>query len=144
MKINDIHNYDDIINLPHHVSLRHARMSSADRAAQFSPFAALTGHDAAIKETARLTDGKIELTEDTKSMLDAKLHKLAENISAQPQIRLTWFVGDERKSGGKYLTAEVCVKSIDDFQRIITLTDGKKILIENIYEMESELFSELI
>ena len=139
----DIHNYDDIINLPHHVSVRHPRMSSADRAAQFSPFAALTGHDAAIKETARLTDGKIELTEDAKSMLDVKLHKLAENISAMPQIKLTWFVGDERKSGGKYITAEVCVKSIDDFNRIIALSDGRKIPLDDIYEMESELFSEL-
>lgn len=144
MKTSDIHSYDDIINLPHHVSLRHPRMSSADRAAQFSPFAALTGHDAAIKETARLTDGKIELTEDAKSILDIKLHKLAENISAMPQIKLTWFVGDERKSGGKYLTAEVSVRSIDDFRRVMTLADGRKIMIDDIYEMESEMFSELI
>lgn len=144
MKHNDIHNYDDIINLPHHVSMRHARMSSADRAAQFSPFAALTGHDAAIKETARLTDSKIELTEDSKAILDVKLHKLAENISALPQIKLTWFVGDERKVGGKYLTAEVNVRSIDDFRRVMTLADGKKIPLDDIYEMESKLFAELI
>lgn len=92
--------YDDIIHLPHHISKTRPQMSMMDRAAQFSPFAALTGYDAAIKETGRLTDEKIELGEETKAVLDRKQSYLSDMISVQPEITVTYFLPDERKSGG--------------------------------------------
>ena len=96
--------YDDIINLPHHVSATRPRMSMIDRAAQFSPFAALTGYDAAIKETGRLTDRRIELTEDSRAAMDRKQQLLVENLADHPEVSVTYFVPDERKAGGAYIT----------------------------------------
>ena len=100
----DTHKYDDIINLPHPVSKTHPRMSLHDRAAQFSAFAALTGHDAAIKETARLTDERWEIAEDTKEQLNETLQQIAENIDKDITVTFTYFVPDLRKSGGAYVT----------------------------------------
>lgn len=100
---NDPHRYDDMLHLPHPTSQKHPRMPISDRAAQFSPFAALTGHEAAVKETARLTDQKIELDESKKAILDAKLQMIVEQIKSQPIVTITYFVPDEKKAGGAYL-----------------------------------------
>lgn len=124
-------NYDDIIDLPHPTSERHPRMPMANRAAQFSPFAALSGYDDAVKETARLTDGKIELTEEEKSILDAKLQRLTPGESAA----ITYFQPDSRKQGGSYVTASGEVKRIDSAAREIILMDGRRIPIDSILEV---------
>lgn len=125
--------YDDIINLPHPEPARHPRMPMADRAAQFSPFAALAGHGAAIEETARLTDRKIELTEDETSLLDEKLRLLLETGGTGV---FTWFLPDGRKDGGSYVTAEGSIKKIDPLAGKITLASGSAISIEDILEIE--------
>ena len=137
------HQYDDIINLPHHVSATRPRMSMIDRAAQFSPFAALTGYDAAIKETGRLTDQRIELTEDSRAILDRKQQLLVDNLADHPEVSVTFFVPDERKAGGTYVTVTGRVKKVDDYQRLLILTDGTKIALDEILDMESELFRSL-
>lgn len=137
------HEYDDIIDLPHHVSATHPRMSLIDRAAQFSPFAALTGYDAAIKETGRLTDQRIELSEDARIVLDRKQQFLLDHISGHPVVSVTYFVPDERKTGGAYVTVTGNVKKLDDYQRLLVLTDGSKIPLDDILDMESELFRSL-
>ena len=136
--------YDDIIHLPHHVSKTRPQMSMMDRAAQFSPFAALTGYDAAIKETGRLTDEKIELGEETKAVLDRKQRYLSDMISVQPEITVTYFLPDERKSGGTYLSVTGKLKRIDEYERMMILTDGKKIPLDDIMDVESKLFCELL
>ena len=136
--------YDDIIHLPHHVSKTRPQMSMMDRAAQFSPFAALTGYDAAIKETGRLTDEKIELGEETKAVLDRKQRYLNDMISVQPEITVTYFLPDERKSGGTYLSVTGKLKRIDEYERMMILTDGKKIPLDDIMDIESNLFCELL
>ena len=136
--------YDDIIHLPHHVSKTRPQMSMMDRAAQFSPFAALTGYDAAIKETGRLTDEKIELGEETKAVLDRKQRYLSDMISVQPEITVTYFLPDERKSGGTYLSVTGKLKRIDEYERMMILTDGKKIPLDDIMDIGSNLFCELL
>lgn len=128
--------YDDIINLPHPTSSRHPRMSMADRAAQFSPFAALVGHGAAIEETARLTDRKIELTEDEKNLLDEKLRLLLETGGTGV---FTWFLPDDRKDGGAYVTAEGMIRKIDPLAGRVILADGSVISIEDILEIETQV-----
>ena len=136
--------YEDIINLPHHISKTRPQMSMIDRAAQFSPFAALTGYDAAIQETGRLTDEKIDLGEEAKTVLDRKQHYLSDIISVQPEITVTYFLPDERKSGGSYLSVTGQMKRIDEYERMMILTDGKKIPLDDIMNIESELFRELL
>lgn len=135
--------YDDIVNLPHPSSTRHPRMSAIDRAAQFSPFAALSGHEAAVKETARLTDQRVELTEDKKTELDMKLRLIGEHLVEHPEVSITYFQADAKKDGGSYKTTTNAVKKIDDFLRIVILTDGEQIPIDDIYEINSELLSSL-
>ena len=104
--------YDDIINMPHHVSASRPRMSMIDRAAQFSPFAALSGYGEAVAETARLTDRKIEIDETDQAILDMKQRILMDAISEHPLITVTYFKKDERKAGGKYLTVSAELKKI--------------------------------
>ena len=116
--------YDDIIDLPHHVSETHPPMSRADRAAQFSPFAALTGYDAAVRETARVAERRIELDEGVKAELNARLNCILEHLSEHPQVSLTYFVQDEKKSGGAYRTVTGTVRKLDSFAKTLTLTDG--------------------
>ena len=135
-----MNNYDDIINLPHHVSATRPQMSMIDRAAQFSPFASLTGYDAAIKETGRLTDEKIELDEDTKAALDMKQAYLLEIIDDQPEITVTYFLPDTKKSGGAYVTVTEKLKRFDEYERLLILTNGKKIPMDDIAEIECDLF----
>ena len=132
--------YEDIINLPHHVSKTRPQMSMLDRAAQFSPFAALTGYDAAIKETGRLTDEKIELDEDTKAALDMKQAYLIEMIDERPEITIIYFLPDARKVGGAYVTVTGNLKRFDEYERLLILTNGKKIPMDDIADIESDLF----
>lgn len=137
------HPYKDIIDLPHHVSPIRPQMSMVNRAAQFSPFAALTGYDAAIKETGRLTDERIDLSDDARMVLDRKQQVLLEHLDERPELSITYFSPDERKSGGAYMTITSRVKKIDEYHRLLVLTDGTKISIDEIFDMESELFSGL-
>lgn len=132
--------YDDIIHLPHHVSKTRPQMSMQDRAAQFSPFAALTGYDAAILETGRLTEDKLELGEETQAILDRKQRYLAEIIDTKPEITVTYFVPDEKKSGGAYSTVTGFLKRIDEYERVLMLTDGRKIQLDAVLDIESDMF----
>lgn len=135
MSLMDRHQYDDIINLPHHVSARHPQMPLADRAAQFSPFAALTGHEAAIKETTRLTDAFVELDEDRKAELDEQLRLIKENLSRMPEIEVTFFQPDGKKTGGAYRTAHGRVKKVDEYSRQVLFMDGTVLPVEHLYSI---------
>lgn len=132
--------YDDIINLPHHVSSRRAPMTMIDRAAQFSPFAALTGYDAAIQETGRLTEGYIHLDESSKESLNERLQLIQESLDAHPEITVTYFQPDERKTGGAYVSVTGKVKKIDEYNQGIIMTDGTEIHFDYIYSITGELF----
>ena len=136
--------YDDIINLPHPTSQRHPRMPVRERAAIFSPFAALSGHGAAIAETARLTERRVELDEDTRAELDRKQGVLLEHIDEQPEITITWFQPDERKDGGAYLTATGRLKKLRELERLLVLADGAEIPLEDVVALESGIFQTLI
>ena len=136
--------YDDIINLPHPTSKRHPRMPIRDRAAIFSPFAALSGHGAAIAETARLTERRMELDEDTRAELDRRQAVLLEHIDEQPEVTITWFQPDEKKDGGAYLTTSGRFKKIDSLEHTIVLMDGTAIPLEDVAALESDIFRTLI
>ena len=135
--------YEDIINLPHHVSPTRPQMPLSDRAAQFAPFAALTGYDSAIKETGRLTDERIELDEEALTALDMKYQLLMDALNEAPKVTITYFQPDERKAGGKYITATGAVKKVDDFERRITMQDGSKSPMDDVLSIDGELFSSL-
>lgn len=124
--------YDDIINLPHHVSKNRTPMSMENRAAQFAPFAALTGHDEAIAETARLTTPKKLLSDDEMASLTRKLARVIEQVPGQEEYTFVYFVPDTQKDGGKYVSAAGKVKKYDEMKRTITLSDGTVLLIDNI------------
>lgn len=132
--------YDDIIRLPHPVSRRHPQMTMAGRAAQFSSFAALSGYEDAVRETARETDRRIELSEDAKARLNEKLRFLADLREARPSAAFTCFVPDERKAGGAYVVRTGFIRRIDEFARTVQLTDGTFFSIDDIYEIDSESF----
>lgn len=132
--------YDDIINLPHHVSTKYPRMSASDRAAQFSPFAALTGHEAAIAETARLTDIRPVLDESRKMELNHRLQIVLEHISLKPETAFTYFVPDEKKAGGSYHQTTGAVKKFCETEHTIIMENGTVIPIDNILEIESPVF----
>ena len=136
-------NYEDIINLPHHVSSKRPQMPMLDRAAQFSPFAALTGYDDAIYETGRLTDEKNDLSEEEKEALDRKQQILIERLCDHPALTVTYFVPDAKKSGGAYVTKNGNLKKIDGFERWMMLTDGTKIPLDDVADIESELFRDM-
>lgn len=128
--------YDNIITLPRHVSLRHSPMSNFDRAAQFSPFAALTGYEAVIAESARLTDAQIELDEGGKALLDEKLQVLLAHLQEKPKVTLKVFCPDDYKSGGAYETVWGHIKKIDPVARCLVLTEGAVIPIDRIYGID--------
>lgn len=130
--------YDDIIHLPHHVSATRPQMPNIDRAAQFSPFAALTGYDAAIKETERLTDERIELDEYMKYALNERLQRIADRLDSHPEIKITYFQPDRKKNGGTYVTMNSSVKKIDMYERVIIMVDGTAIPIDEIINIEGE------
>lgn len=139
----DPHRYDDIIDLPRPVSQTHPPMSIENRAAQFLPFAALTGYDAAIQETARLTDRRLELDEDEKLMLSGKLQLIQDTIKTRPLVKVTYFVPDTRKEGGAYVVALGRVKKVDAIERQIVMTDGRCIHIDEVYAVDGDLFSRM-
>ena len=140
------HKYDNIINLPHPVSTRHPQMPLTDRAAQFSPFAALTGHEAAIRETERLTDEWAELNEDRKALLDERLQMIRESLSGGksgqnlPEIMFTYFQPDQKKRGGAYISVQGKVRKIDEYGHQVLLEDGTVLTIEHIAGIEGALF----
>ncbi len=136
-------NYDDIINLPRHISATRKRMTNYERAAQFSAFAALTGYDSLVHEKGRETDAKEELTDYKIAKLEERLQILQEKAKELPYITITFFKPDERKKGGEYVIYSGNFRRIDESDSTIILSDGRKILIENIYEIESEAFEEL-
>ena len=136
--------YDDIINLPHPTSKRHPRMPVRDRAAIFSPFAALSGHGAAIAETARLTERRMELDEDTKAELDRRQAVLLAHIGEQPEVTVTWFQPDERKDGGAYVTTTGRLKKLRELERALLLADGTEIPLKDVVALESGIFRTLI
>ena len=134
------HSYDDIINLPHPISNKHPRMSLYERAAQFSPFSALTGHDAAIKESERRTDEKHELSDDTIAYLNEQLILISENIGTAQRVTITCFVPDDKKSGGAYVSYSGVVKKIDEYEHTVILDDGTVIPIDRISEIQGDMF----
>ena len=129
--------YDDIINLPHPSSKRFPRMPLQERAAQFSPFAALTGYDDAIRETARLTDRRVELDESRRLELDAALRDLGARLEARPEVLVTYFLPDARKEGGQYVHVSGRLKKIDAVSRTLLLEDGTRIRIDDVYELNA-------
>lgn len=135
--------YDEIIDLPHHVSKTRPQMPMSDRAAQFSPFAALTGYDAAVKETGRLTDEKIELDEESLTALNVRYQMLMDVLAEGPEVRITYFKPDEKKAGGAHMTITGAVRKIDDFEQMITMRDGTRIPMGDVLSLEGDLFSAL-
>ena len=135
--------YQEIIDLPHHVSKTHPQMPMSDRAAQFSPFAALTGYNSAIRETGRLTEERIELDEEALMALNMRYQLLIDSLKECPEVRITYFKPDERKSGGAYLTITGVVKKVDDYKRLITMQDGMIIPLDDVLMLEGKLFSGL-
>jgi len=128
-------NYEDIINLPHQMSKTHPQMSMANRAAQFAPFAALTGHAAAIEETARLTESRHELAEEDNEALNQKMAFLRENINAHPTIAVTYFEPDKKKDGGEYKTIEGQLQNIDDYSQSLVLRGGETVALEAVLDI---------
>lgn len=128
-------NYDDIIDMPHHISLNRGRMSNVDRAAQFSSFAALTGYEEQIEETARLTDGKLQLSAEEIESLNSNMNYLMDNIALCPEADIIYFVPDERKEGGKYVTLKINVKKTDPVHRTITDTQNNVLNMDHIYRI---------
>ncbi len=131
--------YDDIIGLPRPLSKAHRPMAAMNRAAQFSPFAALTGYEAAIRETARLTDERVELDECAMNALTDSLKIIAERIAERPEITVTYFQPDQKKSGGTYVTVVCQVKKIEEDRRIVVTTDGALIPIDDIVGIEGAI-----
>ena len=135
--------YADIIDLPHHQSDTRPKMSNYDRAAQFSPFAALTGHAESIKETARLTDEYSEPSEEMKAIMSEKILFLMEQLENQPEITITFFKPDEKKQGGAYITITGVVKKIKTYERQIQMTTGDLIPIDMIFGIDGKIFSRI-
>lgn len=129
-------NYDDIINLPHHTSETRPKMSMIDRAAQFSPFAALTGHDAALAETARLTDTRIELDDCEKEIINEKLMMISDFSHDAPTVTVTYFKPDEKKFGGAYVDVTGTVKKIDIHSRELVMANGERIPVDEIFDID--------
>lgn len=136
--------YDNIIKLPHFVSRKYPQMSMHDRAAQFSPFAALTGYDDLVKETARITDQKVDLDEYILDKLNEKLCILKKNLSGRVEVKITYFQEDLKKSGGRYLEKQGIIKKIDEFKGCVIFEDGVIIPVNDICEIEGGLFQEEI
>ena len=136
--------YDNIISLPHYEPKYHKRMSIYNRSAQFSPFAALTGYEDAVKETARLTDSKIEISEELMDIINMKLQIIESHIKDKPEITITYFESDKRKNGGKYLDYGGNLKRIDIMNGFILFEDNKKISLNNIIDIKSELLNDFI
>lgn len=126
------HRYDSIKKLPHYQSVTRPHMSLYDRAAQFSPFAALTGYDDAVKETARLTDTKAELDEYEKAAINERLNRIQDTFDVQPEVSITYFLPDKKKSGGAYITVTGCVKKVDEYEHVVVMRNGTKVHIDDM------------
>ena len=129
--------YDDIIGLPHHRSKTHPHMSVADRAAQFAPFAALTGYGDAVEETERYTEEKLEPDADRLAELDERLCELLQHLDERPKVRVTYFVKDEKKTGGRYVTQSFVIRKVDTYAKIL-VTEEKNIPLQDIFWLERE------
>ncbi len=134
--------YDDIIDLPHHVSQRYRQMSRKNRAAQFAPFAALTGYEASVKEEARLTEKRTELMEEQYDALNRKTAYLMKHVSEAITVSITYFLLDKKKSGGRYVTACGVISEVDEVEGVITMTDKKKIPMSDILSIDSDIFED--
>ena len=128
--------YDDMLRLPHHVSPTRPRMSLHDRAAQFKPFAALTGYEAVLRETGRLTDQRVELDENARTELDWRLQLLSGMLSQRPEVSVTYFQPDGKKAGGSYRTAAGTVRKIDETEGILVMADGTCIPVADLFALE--------
>ena len=137
------HKYDDMIGLGHHISRTHPPMARIKRAAQFASFDALTGFGAAIHEAGRETEEKKELSEDEIYMINARLAVIEQHIKEQPNIAVTYFLPDNKKAGGRYVTVSGNVQKLDGLERVIMMVDGTRIPIENIRYIEGEIFQRL-
>lgn len=135
--------YDDLLNLPHHTSAVQPAMPMQNRAAQFAPFAALVGYDALIRETARLTDQKVELDESVKAELNEKLRLLLELLPQQPEVTITYFQPDGRKAGGAYRTTSGIVRKFLHSENLLVMMDGSKIPVDTIAALDGSCFSAL-
>ncbi len=135
MKGRMLGDYDDIINLPPHVSRHHAPMSRRNRAAQFAPFAALTGYDDCLKEEARITAAQKELSDEAAAILDAKLAYLTAVITTEPALTVSYFVPDAKKAGGMYLTASGRLRRIDEAGGMLIFTDKRQIPLKNVVDI---------
>ncbi len=133
--------YKDIINMPHHVSKNRPQMSMRDRAAQFAPFAALVGYDDAVKETARQTSKRIELLDEQVAIINEKILLLIELIKDSPKIFITYFEPDKKKDGGIYITINGTVKKIDEYNKLIIMQDGRTIKMDDIFDIQGDVFS---
>ena len=135
--------YEDIVNLPRHISKVHPQATMADRAARFSPFAAISGYEDMVKEAARVTEERIDITDATKELLNEKLNMIIEFLDEEPEVTITYFEPDKKKDGGAYIGITGTVKRIDEYERIVLMSDDKKIRIDEIYAIESDLFYSL-
>lgn len=140
-KLNDnLDPYYDMLNMPRHISRTHAHMSIYDRAAQFSPFAALTGYDSEIKEAARLTDQRVDLDEAEKTILDEKIQIILNKIEERAEVTITFFKPDEKKTGGVYVSKKGIVRKVDSYTKEIVLLDNTRIEIEQIVDISGDIF----
>ena len=138
----DLHDYSDIMDMPPPTFPHRHKMSMVERGAQFAPFAALTGYDAAVEEAARLTDRQAELTDDKKEELNARLH-LATSNEAVGEITVTYFVPDAKKSGGAYRTRIGTALRVEEYESALVMTDGYRIPLETIREIDGDMFKDL-
>ena len=134
----DYHRYDDVIYRQHPTSKKHPRMSRMNRAAQFAPFAALTGYEESIEETARLTDQRIELSDEDISNINIKLNLIKERIKERPKVAIIYFQPDERKEGGAYITVTGKVRRIDEVNRVLVFDDERVVWIENMINVNTK------
>ena len=135
--------YEDIVNLHPHISKKHPQPTMLERAARFAPFAAITGYEEMVLEEARVTEERVELDEGTLAILNEKLNIIHESLDSEPIIKITYFEPDKKKSGGAYVSVTGTVKRIDEYERIVIMSDGKKIPIDEIFGLESKLFDSL-
>lgn len=134
-------NYDDILHLPHPAPKTHRRMSQQDRAAQFAPFAALVGYEDVILEAGRLTDRRVELDEEAKAELDARL-RLATELDAE--VMVTWFQPDSRKCGGSYITTTGHIKRVDELRHVLIMRSGTEIPVDDVIDIQGSVFNALL
>lgn len=135
--------YEDIVDLPPHISKKHPQPTMLERAARFAPFAAITGYEEMVLEEARVTEERIELDEGTLAMLNEKLNIIHESLDSEPVVQITYFEPDKKKSGGAYISVTGTVKRIDEYERLVIMSDGKKIRIDEIFGLEGKLFDSL-